>query len=668
LRFLLSLTMDPIRSDPRFSKLGKDRKFLSVSKKHKKVKIDKRFQSMFSNDKFVSKCTVDKRGRPKSVSSKESYEKFYELEESSDEESDASKDNEEDEEDELNSITPNEEDPAIDSDIKSKLLSSEVDYARGEADLYSDSSSEEDSDSDEEEENQDEEDPEFFDKWGELDGEAERTEEATDRLAICNMDWDRVGADDIFLVLSSFCPAGGRVSSVMVYLSDFGKERLEEEKSLGPRELRQLRGEEEDEEEEEEVSGIVDKKESMKRAAAAMDRVRKYQVARLKYYYAVAKFDSIEAANHVYTECDGMEYELSATRLDLRFIPAEMTFSTPSSSCLAPPNPDKYQPKAFCTTALQQGKVELTWDEDNQDRAKAIKEAYNMAEGEEMDNLGDLIGSASEDEEEDGEEDMDRIKGDLQEKDSISKYRALLAGIGESTENPTEGDMEVTWNDEVSNEETEELTPWEKYLKKKKDKKKKKVDVAGDSGEDDVPEGVDMSDPFFAEELNERKQSLKVKKKKENKKKENTENDTNEVNDDKLALMVMDSDDEKDHFNYKDIVESETKSNKSKKKWKKKKKELEIPTEDSFNVDVTDTRFSALFSRPEFNIDPTDSNFKKTKNMEKIINEKQKRIGQTDVRFPQDVKKLKLDPDVSSSLKSVKNKWKKNAKKGKKLA
>jgi len=658
--------MDPIRSDPRFSKLGKDRKFLSVSKKHKKVKIDKRFQSMFSNDKFVSKCTVDKRGRPNSVSSKESYEKFYELEESSDEESDASKDNEKDEEDELNSITPNEEDPAIDSDIKSKLLSSEVDYARGEADLYSDSSSEEDSDSDEEEENQDEEDPEFFDKWGELDGEAERTEEATDRLAICNMDWDRVGADDIFLVLSSFCPAGGRVSSVMVYLSDFGKERLEEEKSLGPRELRQLRGEEEDEEEE--VSGIVDKKESMKRAAAAMDRVRKYQVARLKYYYAVAKFDSIEAANHVYTECDGMEYELSATRLDLRFIPAEMTFSNPSSSCLAPPNPDKYQPKAFCTTALQQGKVELTWDEDNQDRAKAIKEAYNMAEGEEMDNLGDLIGSASEDEEEDGEEDMDRIKGDFQEKDSISKYRALLAGIGESTENPTEGDMEVTWNDEVSNEETEELTPWEKYLKKKKDKKKKKVDVAGDSGEDDVPEGVDMSDPFFAEELNERKQSLKVKKKKENKKKENTENDTNEVNDDKLALMVMDSDDEKDHFNYKDIVESETKSNKSKKKWKKKKKELEIPTEDSFNVDVTDTRFSALFSRPEFNIDPTDSNFKKTKNMEKIINEKQKRIGQTDVRFPQDVKKLKLDPDVSSSLKSVKNKWKKNAKKGKKLA
>merc|ERR1719315_181064 len=179
--------------------------------------------------------------------------------------------------------------------------------------------------------------------------------------------------------------------------------------------------------------------------------------------------------------------------------------------------------------------------------------------------------------------------------------------------------MEVTWKDEASDEEKEEMTPWDKYLKKKKDKKKKK----------------------------------KVK--------EIVTNDTEE-GDEKLALMVMDSDDEKDHFNFKDIVESETKSVKSKKKWKKKKKQLEIPEEDSFNVNVSDSRFSALFSRPEFNIDPTDSCFKKTKNMEKIIEEKQKRIGQITTEVTHEVKKQKLDPEVSSSLKSVKNKWKKNAK------
>ena len=197
--------MDPISGDSRFSKLGTDKKFLSTAKKHKKVKIDKRFQSLFTSEKFVNKCSVDKRGRPKSLSAKESYEKFYDMDDSdtsdSDDNENDDKDNSSDEEQEsINQPTVSDGDTAIESDVKTKLLSSTVDYARGEAALYSDSSSEEDTDSEEDEDEEKEEEHEYFDKWGELDGEAERTEDATDRLAVCNMDWDRVGADDIFLV------------------------------------------------------------------------------------------------------------------------------------------------------------------------------------------------------------------------------------------------------------------------------------------------------------------------------------------------------------------------------------------------------------------------------------------------------------------------------------
>merc|ERR1711997_446376 len=142
--------------------------------------------------------------------------------------------------------------------------------------------------------------------------------------------------------------------------------------------------------------------------------------------------------------------------------------------------------------------------------------------------------------------------------DTISKYRALLADASEKENRGGKGGMEMTWNDEdVTDEAQEEQTPWEKYLQKKKDKKKKgrkgkkSGDDLCDDSEDDVPEGVDLNDPFFAEELGEDYvKSEKAKKKKDNKKKKQNDDDENDEEDKKLGLMVMDSDDEKDHFNF----------------------------------------------------------------------------------------------------------------------
>lgn len=198
-----------------------------------------------------------------------------------------------------------------------------VDYARGEARLDSSSSSSSSSEDEDERSAKMNEDPDEvivigfhqagavggftrdwlvslwqvqiqFDKWGELDHDCERTDDATRRLAVCNMDWDRVGAEDIFVALTSFCPPGGHVVSVSVYKSEFGKSRMEDEERLGPVELRMG------------SSGAADgdkeihtgiKNESIEDAdKRAMERVRQYQVNRLKYYYAVAEFDCMESA------------------------------------------------------------------------------------------------------------------------------------------------------------------------------------------------------------------------------------------------------------------------------------------------------------------------------------------------------------------------------------
>jgi hypothetical protein len=52
--------------------------------------------------------------------------------------------------------------------------------------------------------------------WGELDKDSEKTDEATVRIAVCNMDWNRVRSDDLMVLLNSFVPAGGTIKKVAV--------------------------------------------------------------------------------------------------------------------------------------------------------------------------------------------------------------------------------------------------------------------------------------------------------------------------------------------------------------------------------------------------------------------------------------------------------------------
>ena len=46
----------------------------------------------------------------------------------------------------------------------------------------------------------------------------------------------------------------------------------------------------------------------------------------IRYYYAVATFDTAAAAGHVYGEIDGTEFERTANVFDLSFVPDETSF------------------------------------------------------------------------------------------------------------------------------------------------------------------------------------------------------------------------------------------------------------------------------------------------------------------------------------------------------
>jgi hypothetical protein len=57
-----------------------------------------------------------------------------------------------------------------------------------------------------------------------------------------------------------------------------------------------------------------------------MAQLRKYEVNKMKYYYAVVMCDRKKTANKIYSEYNGFELELTNLKLTLAFIPDEMEF------------------------------------------------------------------------------------------------------------------------------------------------------------------------------------------------------------------------------------------------------------------------------------------------------------------------------------------------------
>lgn len=611
----------PITQDERFKSVHNDPRFKMPKLKNLRVKVDDRFSKdelkKLNAGALGKKVKIDRYGR-KIKKESDDLSKFYEHEEDSKEEqsSDDSSEGEESDDD-LQALTE-------------KLQQEEqfLDRARGEG-LVSSSEDEEsslsssDSDSDEENEGvvEDEEESDI-----EIEETKPEDTEPTCAFAVVNMDWDNIRAVDLMATFVSFVPKGGAIKSVTIYPSEFGKERMQKEEIEGPpRELFKSKKKREVDSDSEDIDSDVDVNDADNLAKITRKlyeeddgkedydskALRRYQLQRLRYYYAVVKCDSVETARLIYQNCDGTEYESTANIFDLRYVPDDMEFDDDEAKDTCSKIPSSYRPDStFVTDALQHSKVKLTWDETPKERLTLSSRPLSQKEIEENDFKAYLASDSDESE----------VEKDSSIKD---KYQSLLGDtltkFGKE-ENDDDVDMEITFdpglNDKLGNnaeEEDKEETTIEAYRRKEKERRQKRLAKFKESKQ---TEEVANSQEGSAD---------KSSKNRKNSKKGKSMPDMDEKSKAELELILMDNQEgnNNEHFSMKEVIKSEKdKKNKKNKKGKKIDQEM---VQDGFVANLDDPRFKEVFESHDYAIDPTNSEFKKTETMKKILKERSAR-------------------------------------------
>ena len=663
----LNQSTDFSTADPRFANIQTDPRFRLPSKKNTHVQLDKRFAHMLRDENFSSRAKVDRYGRklPKDAGRKE-LEKYYRI---------ADEDDSGDEIDE-------------DEEVEREL-------ERVNAEDEESMSSSEDSSSDEDLE---EEEEEVFGLLNEEEGLGGILKgEVSSRIAVVNLDWDNIRAVDLMAVFSSFVPSSGRIHKISIYPSEFGKERMEREETEGPPKeiFGQNNGigpleqdtsdsaEEDDADEDEKIKKSILKEDPGQEFNSA--KLRRYQLERLRYYYAVLECSSISTAQAIYDAVDGTEYLTTANCFDLRYIPNDVDFSEDRARDNCERIPDGYRPNEFVTDALQHSKVRLTWDADDGSRKEAQKRAFSGSRTDIDENdLKAYLGSDTSDDEQDpepivvdatietpdGTSGFQKIDEDpapkLSRKEAERQRMRALLGLkddhvksNKSKESAPVGDMQITFSSGLSsgpnkgsvfeNEPEREETTVEKYVRKEKERKarrKEKMKESRNAGEstEDVEnhrpvteeqepakdQDLGFSDPFFTAPTHEKATSTAQRKAEKKLKREQRAADEAAAAAKRAELELLMVDDkngskEMQHFDINEIAKAErslSKKKKSKKKLTEREKDaLAAKERDQFKIDVEDERFRDVFERPEFAIDPSHPKYKGTEGMKELLEE-----------------------------------------------
>ena len=495
----------------RYEKVFNDPKFRPIPKKIKKVELnDNRFNAMFTNKDFYSSSKVDKYGKLKNQkNNKNQMEEYY-----------IKNENEKTKKKEKIEKMPKKE------EIEEEEEEEENEEIEGEGEEESDTS---------------EEFKEFLERMNQQNMEDLKDEEneenipmgqETSRIAIQNIDWTNIHALDLFVLLNSFCKGNQKVLKVEIYPSEYGMKEMAKENEQGPDKeiftteaiVQKAENQEENQEKKEKTKNKDNNKDKDKEGKNKKDKenkeeendddeeeddegeeeeddeeeednidssnegfdpveLRKYELKKLKYYYAIAYCDSVETAASLYNECDGLEIERTQSFLDMRFVPDNLTKFPypPKEVCDHMPANKEYTQEFKPNSALQDTKVKLTWDQGDPKRQDLISRAFHK-EGFNEDDINELlVSSDSEDSdianEFGGDESDEENDGKNLELNLLKKKRKMPKfKDGETIEIKFNKGFEGINAGVESTEENqkENKSKWEKFKEQKKNKRKEK--------------------------------------------------------------------------------------------------------------------------------------------------------------------------------------------------
>mmetsp|Transcript_72928 Transcript_72928/g.84606 ORF Transcript_72928/g.84606 Transcript_72928/m.84606 type:complete len:650 (+) Transcript_72928:43-1992(+) len=608
-----------IIDDDRFKVIHNDPRFSKLSKKKLKLKIDSRFKPMMTDARFGVASAVDKYGR-KLVAPKRNkeLEEFYDVEDDEDEipiEDDDDEDLEipmDSDDDDENGVQldgeEEEEEPAAKKKGKNKnnkaqkrgqkknnqprkpsfydkegnFKWNEVSSSEDEQDLnkkleHADESDEYDEDALRE---LDEDEGQF--KWSSEEEDNIPKTEPTKRLALVNYDWMNINAPSIMLTLSSFVPKNGFIKKVSVHPSLFGLERMKQEQIAGPNAIwktNQKVAEDEKEIQQRLEKSIIEAKDEWivhenKEGDIDAEKLRQYEKDRLRYYFAIIECDSVATADKIYEECNKYEFEKTAIKIDLRFVPTTEKITTEATE-VCTEIPSKGKVSNFLNRAIQHTNVKLTWEEPDYKKFEVFYKDLKEEDYDKVD-IDEYLGELSE-----SDEENDRFEEEEQPKSKKKNGVDLLSGA------KTEG----SWKDAFD-----------------KGKRRQKRDE----------ELIITFNPGFSTKGN----SILEKEDRnpDRKKQYNPKFDRN------TRGKAKDVENDKDFF-VEDPARLEAAAEDEKyKKSKKYKDELELMIDEKpknakeFKVSFDDKRFQGLFEDSRYGVDPTSKYYTK-ENTEKVLKE-----------------------------------------------